>query len=127
MQGGTNSDQMRGDGGNDVLLGEAGNDLLKGGEGDDEMYGGGDADLVCDFVGDLVCATDQAQILNGGAGNDTIFYENDVGGVCEDRRIDPTSTADGGNDTCGDTDDWAANELPLSCDNGTGALPVGCQ
>ena len=97
LQGGADDDYLEGNDGNDVLDGGAGSDVLVGGEGSDFLLGGGsivpyflsawDPNDVPDFgvlvdngvaglnnmVGFLNIEGDAADVLDGGAGNDTLF------------------------------------------------------
>jgi Ca2+-binding RTX toxin-like protein len=63
--------------GNDTLDGKAGSDVLKGGKGNDKLYGGTGADTLLGGVGNdrLAPGADlDADIVNGGAGIDTVDY-----------------------------------------------------
>lgn len=75
---GTNLDDVLvGLAGNDTLEGKAGNDVLKGGKGNDKLYGGKGADTLLGGVGNdrLDPGADlDADIINGGAGIDTVDY-----------------------------------------------------
>lgn len=70
--------------GNDILDGKAGNDVLKGGKGNDKLYGGNGADTLLGGVGNdrLAPGADlDADIVNGGAGIDTVDYSLSTSGV----------------------------------------------
>jgi len=63
---GPNNDWLWGDAGNDTLQAGAGNDYLDGGQGDDVLRGGTGDDRFSD--------TDGANLIDGGAGNDLVYY-----------------------------------------------------
>ncbi len=71
INGGDGDDILRGNGGNDVLRGEAGNDKLNGGLGSDELIGGDGDDFLVGLGG--------ADKADGGAGFDTLSFQNTQG------------------------------------------------
>lgn len=76
FHGGDGNDTLKGNQGDDHLFGDAGNDVIEGGDGADEVRGG-DGD---DTVGGGGTA-DRADIVDGGAGRDTLDqYEWTAGG-----------------------------------------------
>lgn len=76
FHGGDGNDTLKGNQGDDHLFGDAGNDVIEGGDGADEVRGG-DGD---DRVGGGGTA-DRADIIDGGAGRDTLDqYEWTAGG-----------------------------------------------
>ena len=69
MHGGNDGNSINGGDGNDILYGDAGNDDLRNSNGSNSFFGGDgdDAIVASTFVG--------SQIVDAGAGNDTIFVE----------------------------------------------------
>ena len=76
------SDEIHGGDGADTIFGMAGDDIIYGGAGNDKIYGGRGNDLI---VGG---ANTAREILDGGAGVDTISYRDSTVGV----RIDLSAT-----------------------------------
>ncbi|WP_262696492.1 beta strand repeat-containing protein [Kordiimonas aquimaris] len=72
--------------GNDTLFGDDANDTLGGGDGSDSITGGDGSDIIYGGIGS---PTDNADTLDGGAGDDQIFASFD----------DDLITAGEGNDT----------------------------
>ncbi len=81
VSGGAGNDTVSGLDGNDSLAGGAGADSLTGGNGDDDLYGGGMLGYV--FDGDYVVPDTVRDTLNGGAGNDFYFIDNDLDIISE--------------------------------------------
>ena len=122
LQGGADDDYLEGNEGNDVLDGGAGGDVLFGGEGSDVLLGGGSivpgflpawnpndipefgvlvVDGVAGFynmVGYLSIDGDAADVLDGGAGNDTLFA-GDGDDLLKGGREDDLLDGQAGNDT----------------------------
>lgn len=91
------ADLLQGEGGDDELTGGEGSDTLEGGEGDDFLYGGSfDRDLTPEEIQALKDGEDiadyaaqegagSADVLDGGAGNDSIVLDKgDTGTGGED-------------------------------------------
>lgn len=88
--GGKFGDSIDGAGGDDTLDGAAGSDRIQGGEGADILHGGDDGDMLASFkvdsppgiLGASLDAGDEHDILDGGAGADTIAagYGDDIDG-----------------------------------------------
>jgi Ca2+-binding RTX toxin-like protein len=77
LQGDANANELSGGNGDDLIYGRGGNDSLWGGDsGTDAIYGGAGDDMISDGKGDA------ADILDGGAGFDTLsmFYGAFFGG-----------------------------------------------
>jgi Ca2+-binding RTX toxin-like protein len=72
LYGGDGSDHLNGGSGTDYLYGNAGNDYLNGGSGSDYLFGGD---------GNDVSYVDFQDILDGGAGFDTISFEKHTSAV----------------------------------------------
>ena len=90
LVGGSDKDELRGEGGNDVLVGGGGNDLLIGASGDDVLQGEQGVDKLLGGDGnDRLEGGDQDDTLRGGNGSDTL-----IGGDGAD-RVD----GDAGDDT----------------------------
>ena len=77
MRGGMGRDRLDGGSGQDRLDGGSGIDDLQGGEGNDEVVGGPGADVLRGGPGDdsIRAADDSADIVECGAGNDTVYVE----------------------------------------------------
>src|SRR5262249_41751363 len=69
------SDHLYGNGGQDSLVGGEGNDFLYGGSDDDNLSGGADDDILDGGSG--------ADTMTGGAGND-VYYVDNVGDVASE-------------------------------------------
>ena len=76
IDGGDGDDTLTGGGGDDVLTGGAGDDVLIGGAGFDDLFGGDGDDVLA--PGAVFGPT---EIIDGGAGADTITFEDADGGV----------------------------------------------
>ncbi|WP_158273315.1 Ig-like domain-containing protein [Limnohabitans sp. WS1] len=76
LQGGSADDYLAGDGLANILDGGMGNDTLNGGAGNNTLIGGGGADLVVGSSGHDSIVTSAGSQVIGGAGNDTIMFEN---------------------------------------------------
>lgn len=95
-------------GGTVTPVGTAGDDIIDGGAGDDQLFGGDGDDLFLSSLEDsdteeedpdnLVDTHDGADVFDGGAGVDTVSYENSSVGV----TVDLGGTGSGG-DAEGDT------------------------
>ncbi|MCW5738245.1 MAG: hypothetical protein KIS73_29250, partial [Enhydrobacter sp.] len=107
LSGGAGDDSLNGHYGDDTLMGDDGNDRLIGYSGADYLYGGDGDDTLTDFGWSLV---DTLDILEGGAGNDTLHaigknpdaasYASATGGVTVDLAIaSPQDTLGAGVDT----------------------------
>ncbi len=99
LTGNSGRNALSGEDGNDTLLGGGGSDTLSGGNGDDVLRGGEGRDIQWDsLTGASTTATNNADILNGDAGNDRLHGQSgrDVldGGAGDDRL-----TGGGGRDT----------------------------
>lgn len=91
FRGGDGNDTLKGNQGDDHLFGDAGSDVIEGGDGADEVRGG-DGD---DTVGGGGTA-DRADIVDGGAGRDTLDqYEWTAGGSQPAPSQPVTLTIDG--------------------------------
>ncbi len=76
--GGDGNDQIWGGAGNDKLVGQNGDDIIYGEDGNDEIIGGQGADQLFGGNGDdIIVAIDanSTDIVNGGAGNDTVWSD----------------------------------------------------
>ena len=71
------NDTLLGGDGNDTLYGEFGDDYLDGGLGSDTLLGGDGNDYLVSTSNDVA---DQPNLLDGGAGNDTIEISGDLTG-----------------------------------------------
>jgi len=83
LLGGTESDALYGDAGRDTLSGDAGNDFLSGGSDRDMLVGGVGSDTLAGgeafvdrFGSYIIAASDSADTLDGGAGDDTYVIDN---------------------------------------------------
>jgi Ca2+-binding RTX toxin-like protein len=102
LDGGLGRDALLGEGGADQLLGGSGTDTLRGGEDDDTVLGGSDPDFLFGDAGDdylsgfafddsqsdAQATADGVDVLEGGAGNDTLLLapgDSGAGGAGEDR------------------------------------------
>lgn len=72
IKGGDGADVLFGQNGKDELEGESGNDVLDGGNGRDELRGGDDTGTFSNTTALSFVAGD---VLTGGKGPDTFFYE----------------------------------------------------
>lgn len=84
LNGGLGNDMLSGGAGNDHLLGGAGNDSLFGGPGNDLLIGGPGKDAFNGGSGnDIIRPGDDtlAELVNGGAGTDTVDYSGNTSGV----------------------------------------------
>ncbi len=110
-------DFLSGGDGGDELYGDDGNDTLWGGDGDDQLYGQDGVDRLCDASGYDVCATTGGNLMDGGNGEDKLWYnESENPNVpCPNILLDDTSTGGLGADECGDANDYGTTELPTSC------------
>jgi serralysin len=72
LNGGTADDDLSGGTGNDILRGGSENDLIRGDAGNDEVYGDSGADRIIHW------APDGVDIIDGGAGNDSLLYESNI-------------------------------------------------
>ncbi len=82
--GGGGNDSLAGGSGDDMLKGERGTDTLKGGSGNDTLTGGSGADSLSGGTGNDTLAPGAdllADVVNGGAGVDTVDYSAATGGV----------------------------------------------
>ncbi|CAO3383243.1 DUF4347 domain-containing protein [Azospirillum argentinense] len=77
LEGGDGNDYLDGDTGNDTLVGGAGNDILIGGAGNDSLVGGDGNDTFS--IGSLSDYTAD-DIIDGGAGDDTIRFFSTTAG-----------------------------------------------
>ena len=89
LEGGDGDDELLGRAAKDGLYGEAGSDrldggsavdLLVGGDGNDELVGGSAPDVLDGGPGDdsIRAADDSVDTVQCGAGNDTVYIENNV-------------------------------------------------
>jgi hypothetical protein len=131
--GNAGGDDIRGHGGadwlyggtqDDVMQGGDGADIMVGGDGDDEQYGGEGADTICDTTGESFCASPYGNLMDGGAGADVLWYNQEP--TCLDKYLSGSSTGGGGDDECGDDDDWIYTEMPGSCEDYLTAEPTAC-
>ena len=81
--------------GNDLLRSEGGADVLRGGPGDDELEGGGGADVLlgqdgADSLAGDACGPAAPDVLDGGAGYDTISDWGDCGPGSDRRPVTVT-------------------------------------
>jgi hypothetical protein len=74
LAGGDSGDGLAGGTGRDTLYAGAGDDFLVGGGGRDALYGGAGSDEMRDGDGDGRTARPDADLLDGGAGSDTVSY-----------------------------------------------------
>jgi Ca2+-binding RTX toxin-like protein len=74
--------QLNGGDGDDTLVGGPGDDMLSDGRGSDKVFGGGGNDRLVTTLGDESAAT--ADVLDGGAGTDVVFYAYSPLGVAVD-------------------------------------------
>ncbi|MEQ1508483.1 MAG: hypothetical protein ABMB14_40000, partial [Myxococcota bacterium] len=97
--------------------------------GDDAMAGGADNDKLCDASGYGTCATNEGNFMDGGAGDDKLWYnESENPNVpCPDIVLDQTSTAGSGTDQCGDENDYVQGDLPGECDTYLTIEPTLCE
>jgi Ca2+-binding RTX toxin-like protein len=72
LYGGAGNDSLNGGNGNDSLAGDAGDDILRGGAGADTLTGGAGTDTLFGDAGDDSLVYDEADILDGGDGIDTV-------------------------------------------------------
>ncbi|MGQ0565344.1 MAG: calcium-binding protein [Gemmobacter sp.] len=97
---GMGNDTVVGGRGNDFLVGGGGSDSLTGGNGNDSFIGGGGDDMVFGGFGDDTMiynpATDGQDVINTGAGNDTVL----VGGTAQVRLT--FTSAEVGNNNAND-------------------------
>ena len=75
LDGNDGNDIISGGGGNDTLLGGKGDDTLRGGVGKNSVDGGEGNDSVV-FTFDRPTRSDQKDVVSGGAGTDTLSFEN---------------------------------------------------
>ncbi|WP_395458441.1 calcium-binding protein [Azospirillum melinis] len=118
--GGYGNDRLNGLQGNDVLYGQEdndwlwgddGNDYLDGGPGTDQLFGGNGADTL--LGGGAAAGMFNADLLQGGAGNDVYYHDFATAGVTV---IDDAS----GNELNNGDVLWAVN-LPSNLQIGFGA------
>lgn len=104
LRGTNHADTINGNGGNDRIRGFGGADALSGGSGNDRVFGGRGNDTIRGVAGN--------DWLNGGPGDDTIFANRgvdvSVGGDGDDvlwalARADVTPGPGGATDMVGDT------------------------
>ncbi len=82
IYGGSGADALYGNGGTDLLVGGAGNDVLNGGDGKDTLSGGDGNDTL---LPGLIFGPDLGvELIDGGAGIDTISFYGVTTGVTAD-------------------------------------------
>ncbi|GJD74015.1 cadherin-like domain-containing protein [Methylobacterium goesingense] len=111
LSGDVGDDRIDGGEGNDRLFGGLGRDVLIGGDGDDRMEAGDGDDVLSDGAGRdvamgedgndvLVAALDgEADLLDGGAGEDTLDLSATVSGVDVDLMAGTASGVETGHDS----------------------------
>ncbi len=121
LRGGAGNDRLHGRGGNDVFIGGAGEDRIYGDGGHDIVDysgessgvkvnlrttiatdGGGYKDTIKyveEVIGsdydDVISGGAQADILHGGAGDDTLSFTSDIKGVYVDLRLNTVTDSNG--------------------------------
>jgi Ca2+-binding RTX toxin-like protein len=83
------SDVLIGDTQNNIINGELGDDVIYGGAGDDQLFSAGGRDQMYGEAGnDALQAFDDAELFDGGAGIDTVYYNypSIVGGIHVDLK-----------------------------------------
>jgi hypothetical protein len=128
LWGGYGTDHLKGGKGADHLYGEVGNDTLWGGDGNDTLEGGANNDTLCDSSGWTVCATSGTggNLLLGNQGQDKLWFDEIEGASCGGVLPDPASDGGQDTDTCGDTDNFDQDDLPI-CENFTSSEPAKCE
>lgn len=89
---------LRGEDGDDALFGGAGIDLLFGGQGDDFIVGGEGRDLHWEDPAMLAASSGNADVLNGGSGNDELIGLSGTD-LLDGGEGDDILTGGGGRDT----------------------------
>jgi Ca2+-binding RTX toxin-like protein len=116
----------------DECWGGYGDDTIWGGDGNDDLYGEADADKLCDAAGYDHCANNRGNFMDGGSGNDKLWYDEDPNGEevpCPSILLHDDSTAGtGSSDQCGDYNDYPTTDLPDDCEsNMVTVAPVQCE
>ncbi|MFS0738101.1 calcium-binding protein [Sphingomonas sp. 1P06PA] len=97
---GAGNDRLTTGSGNDQLFGGAGDDVLTGGAGNDSFTGGAGVDVINGAEGDdtvnVNVATDGADFVNLGSGNDTVRFDRNDGGTGNIRITFTSSQAGNG-------------------------------
>jgi hypothetical protein len=121
-------DWVSGGPGNDVIDLGAGDDMSNGDDGDDSLTGGAGHDTMCDSAvnSDSSCVANGGTFFDGGADNDTLYYDGWL--QCPGSDMDAASTAGlGANDTCGDLNFVVQpNSCTSTLGTGSGQRPAGC-
>lgn len=85
LGGGTEADNISGNGGDDYLYGDSGADTLSGGAGDDYLYGDTEADTLSGDAGvDVLYGGAGGDTLNGGFSGDSIYGCDSFGSCASD-------------------------------------------
>ena len=78
------SDTILGGAGADTIYGQSGDDIIFGGAGDDLIFAGEGNDTVYASTGLNITSSGQGEYLDGGAGNDTLSFEQIKNGILLD-------------------------------------------
>jgi Ca2+-binding RTX toxin-like protein len=98
LYGGDGDDALYGFGDDDTVYGEAGNDFLFYSEGNDQLYGGDGDDEVSSTGRDPTSAATNST-FDGGAGFDTLRYNNTSGALTINLTTGTVTGVNGGADT----------------------------
>ena len=78
------TDTILGGAGADTIHGQSGDDIIYGGAGDDLIFAGEGNDTVYASTGLNITSSGQGEYLDGGAGNDTLSFEQIKNGILLD-------------------------------------------
>jgi Ca2+-binding RTX toxin-like protein len=108
-------EDLMGNRGADEIYGLAGGDFLKGGDGDDYLDGGYQA-----------CASNLGNTLDGGAGDDKLWYNQSENPNVPCPSILASYLPGADTDSCGDANDWTIAQMGGFCEAYITIVPAKC-